>query len=322
MTSSHAPWDEIATPGNDYNVRKIIGSSFIPLYWGKDVKGHCLFVVELEGDHSATFLKDPIAIHGIKIDLRQLGAVQSQGLVLTLENHVDRDLFMGLCETLVTAVAGIEESSVGLAVVLTHINRWKAFMAGRKRRLLSDAEIRGLFSELHFLRTFYQQGFSQKEAIKAWLGPEDSHQDFIFGNTAIEIKSLSGRERNSVRISSEDQLEGLSDNLFLKLYRLSVMPEADKARSLNDLIRLVENELTDAEAIELFLEKTAAAGYVELREYDEPRFIVSGDTTYCVTGEFPRLIRSKLPDGIAKVSYDIELEKLKPFECDQEEIWR
>lgn len=48
---------------------------------------------------------------------------------------------------------------------------------------------------------------SSAVAVEAWLGPEKSHQDFIFGNTAVEIKSLSGTERSTVRISSEDQLK-------------------------------------------------------------------------------------------------------------------
>ena len=43
-----------------------------------------------------------------------------------------------------------------------------------------------------------------------------TQQDFIFDNTALEVKTLSGRERNSVRISSEDQLDSLNDRLFLK----------------------------------------------------------------------------------------------------------
>ncbi|WP_254229107.1 PD-(D/E)XK motif protein [Agrobacterium salinitolerans] len=43
----------------------------------------------------------------------------------------------------------------------------------------------------------------------------------MHGNTAVEIKSLSGTERSTVRISSEDQLESLNDNLFLRIYRLT-----------------------------------------------------------------------------------------------------
>ena len=80
---------------------------------------------------------------------------------------------------------------------------------------------------------------SSSDAVEAWLGPERSHQDFIFGNTAVEVKSLSGAERSSVRISSEDQLESLNDALFLRVYRLSSLADAAGARSLNEIVTAV-----------------------------------------------------------------------------------
>ena len=63
---------------------------------------------------------------------------------------------------------------------------------------------------------------------------------------SVEVKSLSGRERNSVRISSEDQLEALTSSLYLAVYRLSEMPESDKSISLNELVETTESELDDA----------------------------------------------------------------------------
>ena len=47
--SNISPWVEIEIPGNDYNVRKIPETKGVPLYWGKDSAGNCLFIVELSG---------------------------------------------------------------------------------------------------------------------------------------------------------------------------------------------------------------------------------------------------------------------------------
>ena len=321
MTARSTPWDEIATPESDYNVRLIAGSSAISMYWGKDINGCCLFLIELEGDHSKKFQKDGPSVHGINVDLRGGSASQLQGLVLTLENQVDRDLFSGLCQTLVSNLQSVTDASTALAVALMHIKRWKAFLAGRKRRVLSPAEVRGLFAELQFLRLLYGRHLTQPEAVNAWCGPEGVHQDFIFEDTAVEIKSLSGRERNSVRISSEDQLEALSDNLFLMIFRLTEQPDADQSLSLNLLISQIEQEITDSQALEEFSMKLAANGYVEMREYDAPVFLVSGQKCYRVCDEFPRLVRSELADGIMRVGYEIELESISEFECDTSEIW-
>ncbi|MDE0511010.1 MAG: PD-(D/E)XK motif protein [Gammaproteobacteria bacterium] len=316
MTNRAMPWDEIQLPDAEYNVRLITGSGVIPLYWGKDTAGHCLFIVELQGDHTEQFRNDSTSVHGISLDLRGFDVSARQGFVLKLEKHVDKDLFLSLCETLVNSLQPVTDSGMALAVTLTHINRWKLFMSGRKSRVLSTEEIRGLFAELQFLRFLYQGRLSEKAAVDAWVGPEGSHQDFIFGNTAVEIKSISGKERSTVRISSGDQLETVCDNLFLLIFRLSAMPESAQSMSLNTLVRLVEQELNDATAVEELLRRLAAYGYVDIADYDTPEFVVATQHAYSVEKDFPRLIRSHIPDGIVKVAYDVELEKIATFKCD------
>ena len=158
-------------------------------------------------------------------------------------------------------------------------------------------------------------------AVDGWCGADRVQQDFIFSDTAIEVKSLSGRERNAVRISSENQLESLTAELFLAVYRLSELSDSDKAASLNELVRSIESEVADADALEQFSHKLAAYGYARLREYDAPRFLVSELQTYRVRDGFPRLARSEIPNGIARLSYDIELETIRPFKCDSNEIF-
>ena len=319
--SKQTPWDDIKTPQSDLAVRLIEGPRHLALYWGKDVSGHCIFVLELEGNHAEIYRKNTVSVHGIKTDLRSINDTGNQGLIVTLEKHIDQDLFFSLCETLVSALTDIADPAVGLSVALSQIKRWKAFMAGRKAKVLTAEEVRGLFSELLFLQNMLSQGFSENDALESWQGPETSHQDFIYSNTAVEIKSLSGRERSTVRISSEDQLEGVNDNLFLRIYRLVDMPESDKSRSLNAMVREMEDQIQDADALEKFSEKLAKAGYVELREYDSPKFVVAEENTYRVTEEFPRLIRSEVPEGVVRVGYEIELEAIRSFLCDADEVW-
>ena len=104
------------------------------------------------------------------------------------------------------------------------------------------------------------------------------------------------------------------------VYRLSELPESDQAMSLNALVQLIEQEIGEAEALEQFSRKLAAYGYAPLAEYDAPRFLVSDTTAYRVVEGFPRLIRSQIPQGIARLSYDIELESIRPYLCDETEF--
>lgn len=318
--SSKTPWDDIGIPNADFNVRKVLNTGSIPVFWGKNVNGDCLLIVELEGDHGALFRKNGTTVFGIGVDLRNSDESQRQNLILTLEKHVDRDLFLGLCQTLIASLTPANESHVALAVTLAHIKRWKAFLAGKRAKLLSPEELRGLFAELLFLRSLYTRGLSQIEAIHAWYGTDGAHQDFIFGDTAVEVKSLSGRERNAVRISSEDQLESLSDNLYLMVYKLTELLDSDRSLSLNDIVLAIERELTDAEALENFSQKLSAFGYIPLAEYDTPRFQATSSICYRITEHFPRLVRSLIPQGIARLSYDIKLESIAIFECDATKI--
>ncbi|MEI7175988.1 MULTISPECIES: PD-(D/E)XK motif protein [Pectobacterium] len=319
--SRSVPWDSIPTPAADFTVVRVAEAGRIPIYWGRDTGAQCLLIVELQGDHAAQFRRDMVTLHGIGVDLRNGDKGGGQRLVLTLARHIDSDLFLGLCETLIGSLKNVADSAAALSVALAHLKRWKTFLAGRNARLLSPEEVRGLFGELHVLRRLYQDTLTQAGAVEAWCGPDDSHQDFIFGDRAIEVKSLSGRERSAVRISSEDQLESLADELFLLTLRLIERPDAEKALSLNGAVTLITGELTDSEAVEQFMSKLADVGYAPLVEYDSPCFVVRDIQGYHVHGGFPRLIRSELPAGIVKVAYDIRLETIAQHQCDDAVIF-
>jgi len=320
MMSDASPWDEIAVPGLDYNVRLVAAKTPVPCFWGRDTTGRYLFILELPGDHTAQFDQNRVASHGIRVDLREGDSAAVQQLVITLEQQVDRDLFEGLCQTLISALAVATDPVSALAVAIAHIRRWKTFLSGRGGHRLSPDEVRGLFAELTYLTQLIADLKSEKEAMSAWLGPDRSHQDFIFRNTAVEIKSLSGAERSTVRISSEDQLESVSASLFLRIYRLTNLPESARAASLNGIVDAIQHSLTDADAVEDFERKLISYRYAPMPEYDEPLLVVTDVRTYRVAEGFPRLIRSALPDGVKKVGYEIELEALAPFECENNSI--
>lgn len=319
--SRSVPWDAIPTPAADLGVLRVGGTSGVPVFWGRDAGAQCLLIIELHGDHTGQFRRDVVSLHGIGVDLRNGDIAGQQRFILTLARHIDSDLFLGLCETLIGSLNDVTDPATALAVSLAHLKRWKAFLAGRNARLLSPEEVRGLFGELHVLRRLYHDTLPQAAAVDAWLGPDDSHQDFIFGDRAMEVKSLSGRERSTIRISSEDQLESTLPELFLLTQRLSDMPDAEQALSLNGIVSLIESELSVAEAIEQFGDKLAGMGYAPLGEYDRPRFVVSGVQGYRVAEGFPRLIRSEVPTGIARVAYEIMLEAIAPFACDDADMF-
>lgn len=314
------PWDDIRVPDADYNVRLVPNGGAIPCYWGRDPTGNCLFLISLDGDHRKLFAENRMTVHGVDVDLQTDPATGRQNLVLTLERQIDGDLFFSLCGSLVESLISVVRADAALSVALTHIRRWKAFLAGRNARLLSHEEMRGLFAELTFLRQIMTEKSDELLAVSAWTGADRVQQDFVFADCAVEVKSLSGTDRNTIRISSEDQLDSILDDLFLVALRLGETTDSDHASSLNALVQRIEDELIQADTIEEFSRKLAAYGYTPLPEYDKPNFIVTGSEAFRVAEGFPRITRSGLPEGVSRVKYQIELEHLAPFRCAFNEV--
>ena len=315
------PWDDIEQPKVHYNIRRVNPNAIIPTYWGKDVHGNCLLITELEGDHQQAFFNANVNIQGIDVDLRQHSTKREQTLVLTLTSHADIDLFYALCKTLARNLGDTSNSKTALTIVLNHLKRWQRFLAGKSPRLLSPWEVRGLFAELHFLQSLYTHLLSQNEALNAWIGPMGGSQDFVFANTAVEIKTISNKGPNLVYISSENQLESPCEKLYLTTSRIIESSELPSAISLNEMVQRIETDLTESSVLDEYQTKLAEVGYVELHRYNNPSMQVAETRVYGVTDEFPRIIRSRIPNGIQNVKYQLQIDAVEPFVCPLETIW-
>lgn len=313
MTNKPSPWSNI-TAGNSkdkLNVLRATKPPTVPFYWGKDQEGSCFLVAELDGEHRAYFFKNKVIVSGVESSLEQMP--QNQRLSIKLTKDIDLDIFEALCSDLLKNIDSISDSRVALSITMNHLKRWKSFMSGSSTTILSPQAVRGLFAELTYLLSLLEGDIDQAVVIDAWIGPLDSHQDLIFMDTAVEIKALSGKERNSISISSLDQLQATVSSLYLKIYRLGTSVDQDHAKSLNQLVKLIEQKFDSAELSFKFLDRLAATGYLPIDHYDEPHFLILDETTYLVEEGFPRLTKEVIPVGIEKATYEIDLSSLDPF---------
>jgi hypothetical protein len=314
MQSKSIPWNEIVVPPSELNVRLASNALSVPIYWGRDSQGAYLFIVELYGDFANNFKRDRVFVKGVEVDLRSEHK-NWQRLILRLSRAADLDLFEVLCMSILNAMAQAPDSVAAYGIVIAQLKRWRLFLSGSKDRM-SDEAVRGLFAELMFLQELMDHSGSPGEAVSSWLGPEGKQQDFVFGRNAVEIKSLIGSERSVVRISSEDQLETVNDNLFLRIYRLSVAQEDVPSLSLNGKVDQMMQTLADPDVSAQFAYKLADYGYAPLPEYDLPSFSVSEVQSFRVEDNFPRIVRSQLPVGVTALSYSIQLEHIAPYSCE------
>lgn len=316
--SQALPWDDIPVPNTGINRRLAAASMLVPASWAVDVRGRRLFILELEGDHSARYLRNALRVTGLNIDLR-VHSPRFQMLVLTLESEQNVDLFYKLCDSLLSELASVATPASALEKTLSHLRRWKAFLSGNLARLLSSEEARGLFAEIWFLLQLTESKADIATAVSSWKGPDRLQQDFIFGDQAVEVKSLVATDPRTVRISSEDQLDSVQTRLYLLLLLLKESQDQG-SRSLNQIVAEAHSLLAKSDASFEFDSKLAAYGYVPLREYDHPSLIVVGEQSYTVRDSFPRIIRQQLPNGVFRVRYQIQIEHLEPFRCGFEEV--
>lgn len=219
-------------------------------------------------------------------------------------------LFISFCEDLCLFLSECTYESL-TRNLQNRIIRWQEMFRRGKSNILTESEIRGLFGELHILeRLINHNKYDQHTILSSWIGSENSDQDFIFPEMALEIKTLPHNQTN-IRISSENQLDLSHKSLYLVCLQLV---QDQSGISLNNLEKRIIKLLKDDRLIDIFHHKLSLRGYISIPQYDEYRFIIHRISSYQVTDEFPAIRKSLLPNGISSVSYSIALDALTQFQ--------
>ena len=305
-------WDLIPKPEMGYNVRRSDLCEHIAAYFGKDSQGKFLLIIELQGDFTAKFKKDMFSLNGVALDLRTSERPDAQNLVLTLQIIEDRDIFQVLCNSLLSNLSLAKNMDLAYEIIFTHLRRWRDFLSGTKKRMLTIEQIRGLFAELECLKMLLESKKPSEYCIDSWTGPDRLQQDFMLENTVIEVKSTGVREKNTILISSENQLATIADKLYLMVYTLLESHDNSTGVTLNQQVSSVIAMLEKSSDRLQLESKLADYG---LDEYDKYSFKIAESQAYDVSNDFPKLVRCSLANGIVRVSYEIELEEIQKFKC-------
>ncbi|WP_300675062.1 PD-(D/E)XK motif protein [Desulfoluna sp.] len=317
MTSTdYSPWSGIDCPVTGFKMVRIDSAQPHDFFWGKNTAGDFLLMLEIDKDLTC-FLEDKtVELRGVKSDLTYHSATSEYFFILCLQNKEDADIFYRLCMDLVDRTRDLSQLKVALEIIHRRLKRWKTFLSGKKKPLLSAQEVRGLFAELEFLNEGLKVATSQLTFLEGWLGPLDGPHDFVLGDYAVEIKSVSGSQKDNVRISSENQLATHLKRLFLKVFFLAEFQDCKKGESLNQIVDRVRTKLLDSDLIDIFETRLYSSGYIDLKDYDSPCFMVSQKKAFEVRDDFPRITPDCLQDGLVNVSYDLNLNSLKKYVCE------
>jgi hypothetical protein len=229
-------------------------------------------------------------------------------LIFRLARPEFHELFGRLCQDLIDTSRSSNKQN-GTARLLLRLNRWRKLLEPGPEQGLSDRQLRGLFGELSFLKTVAIPQVGPINAVQGWNGPLGAAQDFQLGNGLVEIKTILPGS-HTVSISSADQLENATAPLQLVVLTIDV----SQGMSPSVLIRELRTELQNAATAESEFDlRLAEMGYADRPEYDQLHFTVQNIRYYPVTETFPRIVISKLPAGVSRVTYDLDLLQCGPY---------
>lgn len=317
MTTERLPWEEIHTPASEINRLRVDRNHPHDFFWGKDVSGHYLLVLRFDAALLGDIKIKKIALVGITTDIRVIPCTADGLFLITLQDAENADIFFTLCDALIKKTRNAPDVHAAIAVIYAQLERWRTLLSRTGRNRLSAQEVQGLFGELLFLEECIDgQRVSRQAAIEGWQGPMGAPHDFIFGQSAVEIKSIGGSYADSVRISTESQLITHLETLHLRVIFLAVDRDCNSGLSLNDCILRLKEKIADNDLILIFEERLAEVGYFDIPEYDFPCFSVVQIRTYEVREGFPRITPESLAPGISDVFYCVAFSSIAEYICD------
>lgn len=244
-------------------------------------------------------------------------------LLILLLNKRHQDIFAVLCEDLILGVSHISQENRLIESLLERLAKWQSMFERLGKQGLSEEAQRGLFGEVFFLKLFLDNSHDKNYPIKSWIGPEKAIQDFQHANWAVEVKTTHGNNHQKIHISSERQLDdSIITNIYL--YHLSLDIRVGYGETLNALIESTLKMLDgNTIAANLFQIKLLEYGYFENHRplYEEKGYVIRQENIYRVTGNFPRIIESQIPNGVGDVKYSIVISESEDWRISLETMF-
>ncbi len=255
---------------------------------------------------------------GLELQTLALGA--DPHFAVRLRDAAGADVFTALAEDLAPRVAAAANGREAVAALFGRLRRWQQFLLAARAGLSREQE-RALWGELHVAHTHLLPVFGSTALVDAWKAPAAAHQDFQFSTGALEVKTTAAKQPQSVRITSERQLDDTGVGaLFLHVVALDerdVAPAGSTpGQSLPALIATLRAALSsEPAALATFDDLLLDAGYLDSHapRYEGRRRTVRRELTFRVRRGFPRLTERKLPTGVGDVSYALSLAACAPF---------
>jgi hypothetical protein len=217
-------------------------------------------------------------------------------------------VFASFADDVLDAVAQASTDVAAVSTLVSRFRHWRWLLAGQNPDGLSEAAAQGLYGELWSLGNMALPSLGSA-AVDGWTGPDRDDTDFQFRQVAFEVKTTTAHHPTTVRITSERQLNPVPfDSFYLVSLSLDQV-QGGSAESLNDRVELIKAQLAGSDQAMLFADKLLQCGYhaVHSDRYEFPGYVIRELAIFRITPDFPRITEDRLPAGVGRVSYDLDL---------------
>jgi hypothetical protein len=217
-------------------------------------------------------------------------------------------VFASFADDVLDTVAQAPTDVAAVSTLVSRFRHWQWLLAGQNPDGLSDAAAQGLYGELWSLGSLALPCLGPA-AVEGWTGPDGGDTDFQFRQVAFEVKTTTAHHPQTVRITSERQLNPVPFESFYLVSLSLDQVRGGSGESLNDRVELVKTQLTGSDQAMLFADKLLQCGYhaVHRDRYELPGYAIRELAVFRVRPDFPRICEGDLPAGVGRVSYDLDL---------------
>jgi len=310
MMSLENRWQAMLANPEGSAFQRIDDSHPLDFYLGKDASGEWLLLLITE--EQTSFSRENRAIH-------VLCRKRSDGrwaLMFRLMKPELGKLFSLVCDDLVESSRSNPDPTHPASLVMARFVRWQRLLEKGDSGLLDDSALRGLVGELLFLEAFVLPEKGGRQAVSGWCGPRGADRDFCFPDREVEVKTIrEGADR--ILMSSAEQLDLTTKPLNLGVVVLddAVPGSLTEAFTVIDLVSRLRHAFeSDPATLDVFESRLIDAGLLMREEYGDRAFVLRRIRTFKIAGSFPAIRRSTLPQGIGKVSWELIIQSILPFE--------
>ena len=306
------PWDSIHSPSNRQEIitRRVDGTKSAEFWWFRDGLGRVglllSMTLETESLQRLPVFRDML--------VERVELPKSAHLRWTLLDHENHEVFLAFCNSLLDNCLNLEgRTAIDRAIGQT--NSWKRLLSIARNPLLSVQEQLGLLGEIITLELLINNGIEQSRVVKGWTGPDGNPKDFILGRVALETKAVTSSMRNSVRISSEHQLDTLSHQTLFLIVIEADQDSGEEGLTIQEWAAHLERKLEGPEIIRYYKNRLLNSGLIPEHDYSGQKWVVLGSRQYLVDDNFPRIATTNIMQGIENVSYSLSLLDLTNYNC-------